>query len=218
MNNIKLINDDCMNVMKNYENNYFDLAIVDPPYGINADRKRGDTGKNSHIKQKNYHFGNWDSERPKEEYFKELKRVSKNQIIWGGNYFLNYLNSTSCFIVWDKKNGENLYADCELAWCSFSSAVRKFEWKWHGFLQQNMKDKQIRIHPTEKPIKLYEWLLKNYSKKEDRILDTHLGSGSSAIASYYFGVKEFVGIELDKEYFETMKKRFKQHTKQIKLF
>ena len=206
-----------MELMARYEDNYFDLAIVDPPYGINADKKRGDTGKNSHIKQKDYHFGNWDNDIPNKEYFIELQRVSKHQIIWGGNYFLDYLKATSCFVVWDKKNGENLYADCELAWCSFKSAVRKFEWRWHGFLQQNMKQKQNRIHPTEKPIALYEWLLMNYAKDGYRILDTHLGSGSIAIACHNLGY-DLTACELDKDYYNAAIKRIEQHKAQQRLF
>ena len=212
-----ITNEDNMELMARYEDNYFDLAIVDPPYGINADKKRGDTGKNSHIKQKDYHFGDWDSKTPPKKYFSELFRVSKNQIIWGGNYFLNNLNSTSCFIVWDKKNGDNLYADCELAWASFKSAVRKFEWKWHGFLQQNMKSKQDRIHPTEKPIQLYEWLLMNYAKEGDKILDTHLGSGSIAIACHNLGY-DLTACELDTEYYNSAIKRIEQHKQQLRIF
>ena len=214
---MKITNEDNMELMARYEDNYFDLAIVDPPYGINADKKRGDTGKNSHIKQKDYHFGNWDNDIPNKEYFIELQRVSKHQIIWGGNYFLDYLKATSCFVVWDKKNGENLYADCELAWCSFKSAVRKFEWRWHGFLQQNMKQKQNRIHPTEKPIALYEWLLMNYAKDGYRILDTHLGSGSIAIACHNLGY-DLTACELDKEYYDASIKRIEQHKSQQRLF
>ena len=214
---MKITNEDNMHLMARYPDGYFNLAIVDPPYGINADKKRGDTGKNSHIKQKDYHFGDWDNEIPKKEYFDELKRVSKHQIIWGGNYFLDYLKATSCFVVWDKKNGDNLYADCELAWCSFKTAVRKFEWRWHGFLQQNMKDKQERIHPTEKPIQLYEWLLMNYAKEGDKILDTHLGSGSIAIACHNLGF-DLTACELDKEYFEAAIKRINEHKQQLRMF
>jgi len=214
---MEITNECNMELMARYEDNHFDLAIVDPPYGINANLKRADTGKNKHIKQKDYHVGDWDNEIPNKEYFKELKRVSKNQIIWGGNYFLDYLKATSCFIVWDKKNGENYYADCELAWTSFKTSVRKFEWRWHGFLQQNMKDKQERIHPTEKPIKLYEWLLMNYAKDGDKILDTHLGSGSIAIACHNLGY-DLTACELDKEYFDAAMKRINEHKQQIRMF
>ena len=214
---IKLLNMDCLDFMKQCEDNAFDLAIVDPPYGIDADQKRGDTGRNGHIKQKDYHIGNWDKGIPTPEYFAELKRVSKNQIIWGGNYFLDYLGNTSCFIVWDKDNGDNYYADCELAWTSFETAVRKAKYKWHGFLQGDMKNKENRIHPTQKPINLYRWILETYATPEMKILDTHLGSGSSAIAAHFFGC-EFTGIEIDKTYFELTKKRFENDTLQTQLF
>ena len=214
---INIYNQDCLEAMREMQDNQFDLAIVDPPYGINADKKRGDTGKNSHIKQKDYHFGNWDYEIPPKEYFIELQRVTKNQIIWGANHFISKIPyDSSCWIVWDKKNGENLYADCELAWCSFNSAVRKFEWRWHGFLQQNMKQKQNRIHPTEKPIQLYEWLLMNYAKVGDKILDTHLGSGSIAIACHNLGY-DLEGYELDKDYYDNALKRIKEHQSQLRL-
>ena len=207
-------NADNMEIMKQYPDKYFDLAIVDPPYGINANQKRADTGKNKHIKQKDYHVGDWDSNIPPQEYFNELKRISKNQIIWGGNYFLDYLQNTSCMIVWDKDNGDNYYADCELAWTSFSTAVRKFKWKWHGFLQQNMQKKQERIHPTEKPIELYEFIIKEYGTKNMKIIDTHLGSGSIALAIDKANKLdnmnlEFVGIELDTEYFNAAVNRFR---------
>tara|TARA_Y100000593_G_scaffold74399_1_gene136907 strand:+ start:183 stop:860 length:678 start_codon:yes stop_codon:yes gene_type:complete len=225
MNNIKLINDDCMNVMKDYENNYFDLAIVDPPYGIGFDGNttiKGKSGKANTFSNKQHHYKKgWDNKRPSLEYFKELQRVSKNQIIWGGNYFADLLTPKKGWIYWDKKitnaNNKN-FSDGELAWSSFDCILKKFTYDWIGFGYLNNPQKEKKIHPTQKPVKLYQWLLENYSKKEHKILDTHLGSGSSAIASYYFGVKEFVGIELDKEYFETMSKRFKEQTKQIKLF
>ena len=212
-----ITNEDNMVLMARYEDNHFDLAIVDPPDGIDANLKRGDTGKNKHIKQKDYHVGDWDSEIPSAEYFEELKRVSKNQIIWGGNYFLDYLNNTSCMIVWDKVNGSNYYADCELAWTSFKTSVKKFEWRWHGFLQQNMANKQDRIHPTEKPIQLYEWLLLRYAKEGDKILDTHLGSGSIAIACHNLGY-DLTACELDKEYYNAAMKRINEHKQQIRMF
>ena len=204
--------------MKKYKDNHFDLAIVDPPYGIGADKKRADTGKNKHIKQKDYHFGNWDKNTPKKEYFEELFRVSKNQIIWGGNYFVSKIPyDSSCWIVWDKDNGSNSYADCEIAYTSFSSAIRKIKFRWFGFLQENMKEKELRIHPTQKPIQLYKWLLYNYSEKGQKILDTHLGSGSIAVACHYFGV-DLVGVEIDKEYYNNAKKRIEMLTAQETLF
>jgi len=155
----------------------------------------------------------WDNNLPTKEYFNELFRVSKNQIIWGGNYFINNLKNTSCFVVWDKQNGTNNMADCELAWSSFKSSVRMYSGHiFKGIGCTNYKP----IHPTQKPVKLYEWLLMNYAKEGDKILDTHLGSGSIAIAAHNLGF-DLEGYELDKEYFEAAKKRLKQHQSQLRL-
>ena len=170
-------------------------------------------------RSKNYKFfaGN-DAQSPDKEYFDELIRVSNNQIIWGANHFIsNIPYNSSCWIVWNKDNGNNDFADCELAWTSFKTAVRMFTWRWSGMLQQDMKNKERRIHPTQKPVALYEWLLMNYAKEGDKILDTHLGSGSSRIAAHKLGF-EFVGCELDKDYFEAQEKRFKTETMQQSLF
>ena len=213
---IELLNINCVDYMKTLKDGEFDLAVVDPPYGIDADQKRGDTGRNGHIKQRDYHIGNWDKEIPTAEYFAELKRVSKNQIIWGGNYFLDYLNATSCMLVWDKQNGDNYYADCELAWTSFNTAVRKVKYRWHGFLQADMKNKEVRIHPTQKPMKLYRWIFENYAEKGMKILDTHLGSGSSAVAAHYLGMN-FVGCEVDKTYYDLAVNRFNKETVQTEI-
>ena len=214
---ITLVCGDCEEYMKDKADNMFDLAIVDPPYGINADAKRADTGKNKHIKQKDYHVGGWDKTIPPPSYFVELQRVAKNQIIWGSNYFLDYLNSTPCMIVWDKDNGTNFYADCEIAWTSFQTSVRKFRWKWHGFLQENNKNKQERIHPTEKPIQLYKWLLENYANPGDNILDTHGGSMSHAIAAHDLGF-DLTIIEKDEVYYNTAKKRLIEYQRQLTLW
>ena len=192
--------------LPSYPDKFFDLAIVDPPYGIDADQKRGDTGRNGHIKQRDYHIGNWDKGIPTPEYFSEIKRVSKNQIIWGGNYFLDYLGNTSCFVVWDKDNSDNFYADCELAWTSFDTAVRKAKYRWHGFLQGDMKNKENRVHPTQKPVVLYRWLLENYAKPGQLILDTHVGSASSLIACESMGF-DYVGFEIDPDYYYAAKNR-----------
>ena len=192
--------------LPSYPDKFFDLAIVDPPYGIDADQKRGDTGRNGHIKQRDYHIGNWDKGIPTPEYFSEIKRVSKNQIIWGGNYFLDYLGNTSCFVVWDKDNSDNFYADCELAWTSFDTAVRKAKYRWHGFLQGDMKNKENRVHPTQKPVSLYRWLLENYAKPGQLILDTHVGSASSLIACESIGF-DYVGFEIDPDYYAAAKNR-----------
>jgi site-specific DNA-methyltransferase (adenine-specific) len=146
-------------------------------------------------------------------YFKELQRVSQNQIIWGGNYFADLFRASSCWLVWNKKTVGNT-ADCELAWSSFNTAVRRFDYMWEGFWQENMKDKEKRIHPTQKPVALYKWLLKNYAKEGDKIFDSHLGSGSIAIACHDYKFS-LVGTELDKDYYEAACKRFKQHTSQL---
>lgn len=186
---------DCLDKMRDFEDKQFDLAIVDVPYGIGEDgsKNKSRTNKtnfgskntrNTVVKSKDYkaYSGN-DLTAPEAEYWKELRRISKNQIVWGANHFISKLPiDSSCWIVWDKENGNNDFADCELAWTSFKTAVRKFKWKWHGMLQQNMKEKQERIHPNEKPIQLYEWLLKNYANNGDKIIDTHFGSGSIALA------------------------------------
>ena len=209
---IELLNCDCMEYMATVPDKYFDLAIVDPPYGINMDG--GKIGGNNCGKAKDYTQKDWDKEPPSIEYFNELIRVSKNQIIWGANHFISRMPfDSSCWIVWDKDNSGN-FADCELAWTSFNTAVRKYKFRWNGMLQENMKNKEIRIHPTQKPVALYEWLLTNYAKKGQKVFDSHLGSGSSAIAAHYFGV-DFVGCELDKDYFEAAKARFDMATKQL---
>jgi site-specific DNA-methyltransferase (adenine-specific) len=208
----EVYNMDCVAFMREYPDKYFDLAVCDPPYGIGASNyKRGGTQHGRSLsKCKIYDAKDWDNKPPSIEYFTELFRVSKNQIIWGANHFISLMPyDSSCWIVWDKDNGDNLYADCELAWTSFDKAVRKYRFKWHGMLQENMKNKEVRMHPTQKPVKLYEWLLKNYAKEGNRILDTHLGSGSSRIAAQKLGF-DFYGAEIDKDYFEASEKRFKE--------
>ena len=213
---IDLILDDCMNVMKNYKDNHFDLAIVDTPYGIGEDGAKNHS-RDRLAKATKYTPKNWDKSPPTKEYFDELIRISKNQIIFGANHFISRIPyDSSCWIVWDKDNTGD-FADCELAWTSFKSAVRKFRFRWNGMLQENMKNKEIRILPTQKPVKLYEWLLHNYSQKGQKILDTHLGSGSIAIACHYFGC-DLVGIEIDKEYYEKAKERVDLLTRQEVIF
>jgi site-specific DNA-methyltransferase (adenine-specific) len=208
--------EDCIEGMKRYADNHFDLAIVDPPYGINMDG--GHIGGSVLAKTTAYTKKDWDKEAPNKEYFKELFRVSKNQIVWGANHFISRMPyDSSCWLVWNKLNGYNNFADCELAWASFKTSVRKFDFRWAGMLQQNMKDKEIRIHPTQKPVALYEWILANYAKPNDLILDTHLGSGSSRIAAYKGGF-DFVGFEIDQEYFNAQDKRFNDFKLQLKLF
>lgn len=214
---LNIINDDCMNIMKNYSNNYFDLAIVDPPYSNDTKGldnwlqdmkgKKAKIGVNRTQTLKNH--------APTKDYFNELKRISKNQIIWGVNWYDVVLGVGR--IVWNKDNAGSNFSDAEIAYKSMNSKTDLVKIRWNGMLQHDMKNKETRIHPTQKPCKLYEWLLDEYAKKEYKILDTHLGSGSSAIACYYFGVKEFVGIELDKGYYESSIKRIKEQTAQLKL-
>ena len=213
----EVFNMDCVEAMKSYPDNYFELAIVDPPYGIGEDGSKNHTRGELAVAKNYKSFSGQDKEPPSHEYFEELIRISKNQIIWGANHFISRIPfDSSCWVVWDKDNGETDFADCELAWTSFKTALRKFKWKWSGMLQQDMKNKESRIHPTQKPVALYRWLLQNYAKEGDKILDTHLGSGSSRIAADMEGF-DFTGYELDKDYFDASVKRFNEYKKQIKL-
>ena len=207
---------DCMQGMKEFPDKYFDLAIVDHPYGIGENGDKNHT-RSKLAKAKNYKaFSGNDIEPPDKEYFDELFRVSKNQIIWGANHFIHLISyDSSCWIVWDKDNTGD-FADCELAWTSFNTAVRKFKYRWNGMLQENMKNKETRIHPTQKPIALYEWLLSRYAKDGDIILDTHVGSASSLIACYNTNHK-FVGFELDKYYYNLSKKRLDTEMAQMRI-
>lgn len=204
---LDLRNMDCMELMAEYPDKHFDLAIVDPPYGI------GMSGGNVGYKGfNNLERKDWDNDIPTEEYFLELMRVSKTQIIWGGNYF--NLPPSRCFIVWDKGAGfkGRAYAECELAWCSLDASARIFQ--RDPLCNGDYKGK---IHPTQKPVALYRWLLQNYAKEGDKILDTHLGSGSIAIACYYMGF-DLVGSELDADYYKAMMDRIDRETAQQELF
>ena len=192
--------------MKGMADKQFDLAIVDPPYGISAGTMTMGSGKHKFSKDKT-----WDSSIPDEKYFDELFRVSKNQIIWGGNYFTEYLTPSNDWIIWDKMNPNLSFSEAELAWCSIKKNVRIVK---HYSAQVEDGGK---IHPTQKAVKLYKWLLTNYAKQGDTILDTHLGSGSSRIAACDLGF-DFTGYELDKDYFEAQEKRFQDHIAQPKLF
>ena len=205
---------DCMEYLPQYEDNHFELAIVDPPYGKKPTRNTNGLG----VCKKTFESGsdNWDI-KPPPEYFSELFRVSCNQIIWGGNYFIEHLVSTNCFLVWDKNKTFGAFADCEMAWTSFSDVARVFKFTWNGMLQEDMKNKEKRIHPTQKPVKLYEWLLTNYANEGDKILDTHVGSGSSRIACHKMGF-DFTGYEIDEDYWNAQEQRFKQFKKQLTLF
>lgn len=208
----EVYNIDCMEYMKDIPDNFFDLAIVDPPYGIKED------GSKNHTRSKmadsiDYapYIGN-DNKPPGADYFIELFRVSRDQVIWGANHFIDNIpnsHNSSCWIVWDKDNGNNDFADCELAWTSFPCAVRKFKYRWHGMLQENMSNKEVRIHPNQKPVALYAWILKKFAKSGCKILDTHIGSGSSRIASFLLNM-DFYGTELDRYYYDAQEKRFRE--------
>lgn len=234
---VELLHMDCMDYMAGLPDKAFDLAIVDPPYGINVAKMAYTQEDNRPVKQKNggiltvrklkYKHGDWDKTPPTDDYFLELFRVSKNQIIWGENYLPKKF--TGGRIIWNKLTPDGTsFSDCEIAFCSLHERVRYVEYMWAGMMQgvgfDNPKiqngDKtknEKRIHPTQKPVKLYRWLLHNYAKPGDRILDTHLGSGSSAIAAHSMGF-DFVGCELDKDYYDAACKRFKEQTAQMKIF
>lgn len=209
MNN-RAFNADCLPELAQYPDNYFDLLIADPPYGIGMDKNAG--------KSKSYTNKNWDNCPPPKEYFVEAMRVSKNQIIWGANHFISLIPyDSACWLVWDKRENiipQRTFADLEMAWTSFTSPARMFRHYWDGFLQKN---KEARIHQTQKPVKLYEWTLMNYAEPGQKILDTHLGSGSSRIAAYNLGF-DFTGYEKDADHFTDQEKRFKEVTAQTTLF
>lgn len=237
-----VFNEDCIEVMKRYADNYFDLAIVDPPYGINAPNmtmgsnpnrkgrdKRGElqygnvstaqklkkgrlNGGAGKLKNRNLNTMNcdWDYEKPSAEYFEQLFRVSKNQIIWGGNYF--DLPPTRGFIIWNKNQPWDNFSQAEFAWTSFDCPAKLFTYSNRGGANEEKK-----IHPTQKPYYLYDYCLKHFAKEGDKILDTHLGSGTNRISCYKAGF-DFTGIEIDKQYYDASEKLFKQHSSQTRLF
>jgi site-specific DNA-methyltransferase (adenine-specific) len=210
---LTITNEDNMLLMARYPDKYFDLAIVDPPYGIERSGQTETFTKNKKHKRKAHKQKNWDSEIPNAEYFKELFRVSKNQIIWGANYFVEHLsNSSMGWIFWYKGQDGLSMSDGEIAYSSFQKATRQINLNRGLIAQQGGS-----IHPTQKPTKLYRWLLENYAKQGDKILDTHLGSGSIAIACHDYGF-DLTACELDKEYFDKAMQRIKNHTNQTKLF
>jgi len=204
----RVYNQDCMEGMKEFPDKHFDLAIVDPPYG---------GGQHFNFR---YGVGDqvYENRKPDPEYWEEIRRVSNNQIVWGGNYFTLNLPENRCWLVWNKGNPLDSFSDFELAWTSFNEVCKSFSLDSYGF---NHADRKLTgnstIHPTQKPVQLYKWLLKNYAREGDKILDTHLGSQSSRIAAYDGGF-DFTGYELDKDYFDAGNKRFEQHKSQLKLF
>lgn len=209
------INADCQEVMAEIGDKQIDLCLTDPPYGIGVD---GGIGNGILAKKSNFEKKNWDKNSPCQFIFNLILKKSKNQIIFGANHFISKIPfDSSSWIVWDKDNGDNNFADCELAWTSYKTAVRKFKWKWQGMLQQNMAKKDIKIHPTQKPVALMVWCLNNYSKENDLIFDAFAGSFTTAIACIKTN-RRFIGCELDPVYFEKACERIETELKQLTLF
>jgi site-specific DNA-methyltransferase (adenine-specific) len=213
---INLYHGDCMEAMRAMKDKAYDLAIVDPPYGISQPAFRIES-KNKAARPKDYHNAVYNQLAPDKNYFSDLERISRNRIIWGGNYYNDVLPVGKKWIFWDKKTEETQWGDGELAFTSFNGAIAKFVFAWNGMIQGNMKEKENRIHPTQKPVALYKWLLKNYAKPGDKILDTHGGSMSIAIACFDMGF-DLDLWEIDKDYYEAGVRRFNDHKKQLKLF
>ena len=207
---------DCIEGMKHYPDKYFDLAVVDPPYGISYARGKNGWGVNNNRPE--LKDVKWDKETPQQEYFDELLRVSKNQLIWGGNYFTDKIPVSKCWIVWNKINNtdnKSVFADAELCWTSFTKVVKMFTLRTMGFISDT--NDEFRIHPTQKPTELYDWIFKNYATEGMKVLDTHLGSGSSRISANKSKL-HFVGFEIDEEYFNKSCKRYDDFVSQVRLF
>ena len=214
---------DCLDLMREMPDKCIDLVLTDPPYGIGITDNRTVGGGNkvfgkpgTWVSAKDYGVSEWDSVRIDERALAEMRRVSKNQIIFGGNYYADLLDPSPCWLVWDKDNSGN-FADCELAWTSFKTAVRKFKWRWNGMLQEDMCHKEERIHPTQKPVPLFVWILERYSKPGDLVLDPFLGSGTTAIACLRTG-RHFIGIEKHEPYFLKAQERIDKERAQVRLF
>jgi len=195
--------------MKKLPDKYFDLIVTDPPYGINI-ASNGYVGGRKLAEVTNYGIQEWDKSIPSGAYFREMFRVAKNLIIFGGNYMTDYLPPSSCWVVWDKDNTGN-FADCELAWTSFQKSVKRLKFRWNGMLQEQMNWKEKRVHPTQKPIALGRWLLETFANKGDKIFDPFAGSGSFLVACKQLGY-DFVGCEINKDYVDIIDKRLRQKT------
>lgn len=216
----EVYNEDCMMGMARYPDKFFDLAIVDPPYGIGMGKRKGRVSKGQfkeRYETEKYKTSDWDSDAPSSEYFEELFRVSKNQVVWGANHFTEDLPPSRGWIFWDKMPIVPNYSDGELAWTSFDKVLKRKVIHWNGKIRTGIEPSYVCIHPTQKPIKLYEWILHNYAEKGNKILDTHMGSQSSRIAAYKMGF-DYYGWEIDPEYFDAGNKRFKEQTAQQVLF
>jgi site-specific DNA-methyltransferase (adenine-specific) len=207
---------DSLEVMRGIKDKYFDLILTDPPYGI-GEARRNNASRGKLAIAKDYGVHGWDDSIPPKEYFEAMFRISKNQIIFGGNYFVEYLKNSPCWIVWDKNNHSNDFADCELIWTSFKTATRLIKYTWNGMLQQDMKNKEERYHPTQKPCGLIEMLLLSYSKEGDLICDPFLGSGTTAVACLRTK-RHYLGIESSPEYCAIAEERIRQENMQLKLF
>jgi site-specific DNA-methyltransferase (adenine-specific) len=211
---------DCMEYMAGVPDGFFDLAVVDVEYGKKRDKgfsgSDGFRGKGKKIQRTQYK-GEWDQKRISKKYFQELFRISKNQMVFGGNYYTDILNPTNAWVVWDKENTMPTYSDGEMIWTSFSFALKIIRYRWNGLLQKNMKNKEIRIHPTQKPVALYKWILQNYAKPGWKIFDSHVGSGSIRIACHDLGFA-FTGCELDPDYWKSQEERYQNHIANPELF
>jgi len=216
--NIELLNVDCKAYMATLPDKAFQIGIVDPPYGIDFGKfnRTNKTSNGDRYKANKYKNADWDSGVPDDEYFAELKRVTEHQIIWGGNYYFDKLGNSKGLICWYKHQPVDNFSDCEYAWTSFNKPAKVFDFPYYGNIEGSTSASK-KYHPTQKPIHLYKWLLKNYANEGDRILDTHLGSGSSAIAAFDYKY-EFVGCELDTDYFNTTTERLQNHSTQTVLF
>lgn len=203
-----IYNEDCLETMKRIPDGAIDLILTDPPYGI-GEAKGKNKSRSVKAISKDYGIHSWDDEIPSKEIFDEMFRISKNQVIFGGNYFVEYLKNGPCWIVWDKDNGACDFADCELAWTSFKSATRIRKHRWQGMLQEDMSNKEYRFHPTQKPLPLFKWILNNYSKAEEIVYDPFLGSGTTALACKDLG-RRFIGSEISKEYCKIAESRLAQ--------
>jgi len=206
---------DCLAGMRDLPDGCVDMILIDPPYGINM-AKRGIIGNAGLAQPKNYIKSDWDKAIPSKEYFNEIFRISKNQIIFGGNYFVEYLPNSPCWIVWDKDNSGN-YADAELLYTSFKTAVRIYKWRWNGMLQQDMKNKETRYHPTQKPVGLLKKIIQDYTKEGCIICDSFIGSGTTAVAAIETG-RQYIGFELSQEYCDIAEKRIAKAMLQRRLF
>ena len=209
---------DCLGIMKKIDDKSIDLVLTDPPYGIGSSnvKRGGKRSGRSLAKSRYYEFADWDNNKPSKEIFNEIFRISKNQIIFGGEHLSHLLPQSRGWIFWDKDTGDNQYADGELIWTSFDKALRKFKWQWKGIFQEDMRHKEIRFHPTQKPIKLFCRILRDYSNENDLILDPFLGSGTTAIACKQLN-RNFIGIEINPDYVDIANRRLANTYRQIEL-